>query len=60
VPGKLLQLSERTARHSAAWNWHSDGLFARSDSFVACREGPQVLTLGAWQAPAVVGANSPS
>jgi hypothetical protein len=33
---KLLQSSERTARHSAGAEWHSDRLFADSDSFVAC------------------------
>ena len=38
-------------------DWHSDELFARSDSFVACvaERMPSLLTS---QAPAVVGATS--
>ena len=41
-------------------DWHSDKLFARSDSFVTCvcKAGP--ITQLHPQAPAVVGANNSS
>jgi hypothetical protein len=46
VPSQPIKRTWWLPRHSAAvLDWHSDKLFARSDSFVACLGRPRCFTL---------------